>query len=359
MFATLLDANRIDDAKAMQPELKTVLSLPYEHDLTVRYLMLATRLLFKEHDFANKGDNFDAAEKNVKTVEPLLSQASNETLILYYTNKAHLFTAKGDIKSALKCYHNSIELFGDKMPYARIYQQMSHCYILLHKYHHAIRYIQHARASYEGDMTNPMSYVNNELLASCYANTGEYKKAEELFEMSYNQSKLSGNEIAQGLSLYNMAEMAMNMGNYDTALEKLDMALQLIEKNMSDVILYNKHVYIFTIYSKAVILAKLNRENKEIIELGRPLAEGDETLTIILDTAYHLGKINSADSENYLEKVTIPHLLSCGGHEMCLLLAVCKELEAHYKKKKSKTKAAYMAAIIRDIYEDMFMGDVE
>ena len=352
MWESLLDANRLDDAKAMQAELAHILSLPFEHDMILKYKMLMVRFFFKQPDFA-------AAEENFRQAEPLLPYASNDTLILYYSNKAFMYSTKLDYKASYKYYQKTLELFGDRPPSARILEATAYICCFLGKYHHGIRYIQHARVLYEGDRTNFRGYHLDENLALCYAAVGETMKAANLFEMSYRQAVLNGNEIFQGITLLNISSITKKRGNYEKALEQQNKALELFTKNMSIIIAHDKSLYVTAVFAKAILQAKMNMDNTDTIALGRPLAEGDETLTIMLDTAYHLSNLGSTDSEKYLEDIAIPHLMQHKPIDKSLHLELCKELEAHYKKKKSKTKAAYMAVIIRDIYEEMFMGEEE
>jgi len=352
IWETLLDANRVEAARDMQPKLETILSLPYEHDLCLGYLMFETRLLYKEV-------NITAAEEKINLAERLLPYASSESLILYYSNKAQLLTIKGDIKSALGYYLKSLELFGDKKPFARILAQIAHCCLLLGKFHHSIRYMLYARVLYEGDRTNPVSYYLNDILAFCYSAVGELKKAEELFSVSYKQAILYDNIINQGGTLSGMAGINVKQGNYGIALQQYDEALQLLQKDLPSIIPNEKHLYIYPIFYKAVLQAKMNIDNKETISLGRPVAEGDEFFTILLDAAHHIGNLGDSASENYLEDVAIPHLLERDGEVRVLLLTLCEELEAHYKKKKTKSKANRIASIIRTIYKEMFIWDMD
>jgi len=352
IWEALLDANRVDAARAMQPELAIILSLPYEHDMILGFLMSEARLLFKEIDFA-------AVEERLSMAEPLLPYASNESLILYYSNKAQIFNFKRDIKSALKYHLISLELFGDNKPYARILMQVAHCCLMLGKYHHAIRYILHARVLYEGDRTNPVGYYFNDLLAQSYFAVGELKKAEDLFDISYKQAKLNNNKINQGGTLAGIAGINAQKGNYDAALKQYDTALQLIQEVMHEIIPNEKHLYIFPIFNKAILQAKLNIDNNETIAQGRSVAEGDELYTVLLDAAYHIGNLSDTASENYLEDIAIPYMQQCDGQERLLLLTLCEELEAHYKKKKTKTKANNIATIVRTIYKNMFIWDME
>jgi len=352
MWETLLDASRLDDAKAMQAELAHILSLPFEHDMIFKYKMQEARLYLKEYNFA-------VAEENIGKFEPLLSNASNEALIMYYSNKGFLSLAKADYKTSFSYYNKALELFGDKPPSSKVLEPLAHLCILTGKYHHGLQYIQHARFLYDGDRANPRSYYMNENLATCYLGIGEIKKAEALFDISYRQAILNGDEINQGITLLNMAEVNRKRGNYEKSHEQLCKVLELFNKNMSEIVLYDKGLYVQAVFTKSALETKMNIDSTDTIAQGRPLAEGNETYTIMLDAAYHLSNLGNTDSEKYLEDIVIPHLTQCETQEKNLRLLICEELEAHYKKKKSKTKAAYVAAIIRDIYKEMFMSEEE
>jgi len=357
MWEALLDANRVSDAKDMQPECAVILDLPYEYDLILRYLMLETRLLFKE-------SNYSAAEENLNRAETLLPGTSNESLYAYQINRGFLFLTRGDYKSAVKCYRQCLDNTGDRQPEGRVLEPLAHCYLLLGKYHHAIRYMQHARLLHKGGLTDIKHFVFSFELAVCYAKTGEHKGAEIHYGMALKHAQIMGDQMGQAGTLAGMGEVSFNQDDYHKALNQLDAALEMYNKIMPDMLLNNVNntvSYIDVIFRKALCLIKMGRLNEyqEVIEQGRPIAAEHEILSVMLEAVYHLGRLTNTDSIYYLENTAIPYLLSCGGPTRSVVLDLCKELEAYYKKKKSKTKAAYMAAIIRDIYEDMFIRDVE
>jgi len=357
-WEALLDANRLPEARAMQPELAPIMSLPYERELTIRYLMLETRLLFKEN-------NHVEAEKLLTMAEPMLEGASNESIYAYRRNIGFLHTTKGEHKLALKFFLQCLDLIGEEQPDGIIIEQIAHCYCMLNKFHHALRYFLYSQVLFKGDRTNPRAYYVNSHLAACYLNTGEFKKVRPILDILYRQVQISGDVTLQITTLISISGLDIKGGEYDKALKKsntaLELAHELLSKVMPSQIPVAKTIYIFAILHKIDCLKKMGMlsECDKLIEQGRPIAQGDKTLTTILDTAYHSCRLNDIKSVNYLEETAIPYLLSCNGFGKDIVLELCRELEAHYKKKKSKTKAAYMAAIIRDIYEDMFIGDVE
>ena len=351
LWETMLDTNRLADARDMMPGLAAILSLPYEHNLIFGFMMQETRLLLKEN-------KFDEAEENILLAEPLLDHASNETLITYHCNKAYLFTYKGEYKAAFKYYQRALELFGGKPPHARILEQITHVSLLLEKWHHAIQYAQHARILYEGDRTNPRGGYLTGYLATSYLATMEYGKAEVLFEKSYNEAMLTGDDLSVGIALINMAEINTKRGNFDKAKEHFDLGLKkMLPSVLSEIIPFMKNIYVMASFSMALAKTKMGKDNSDIIAAARPYANGNETLQTVLDAAQYLTKLGDPVAEKYIETVAIPHLMQCTGQEKSLRLVLCRELEAHYKKKKAKTKANNMAALIRDIYEEMFMGE--
>jgi len=352
VWETLLDTNRLNEATAMQSELTQILCLTFEHDMILKYKMQETRLHIKQN-------NFTAANENMIQAEALLPHASTEALIMYYSNKGFLSLANADFKTSFSHYHKALELFGDKPPSINILGTLAHLCIMFFQDEDGIRYIQRARVLYDGDRNNPLGYYMNEFLALCYLGVGETKKAEPLFDISYKQAVLNADVINQGVTLLNMADISRRRENYEKSHKQLSTALDLYNKNLSEVVANDSTVYIQIVFTKAIMEAKMNMDNTETIAQGRSVAKEDETHTILLNSAYHLSNLGNADSEKYLVDIALPHLMQCETQEKNLRLLICKELEAHYKKKKSKTKAAYMAANIRDIYEEIFINEEE
>ncbi|MCL2362898.1 MAG: hypothetical protein FWC73_13940, partial [Defluviitaleaceae bacterium] len=96
---------------------------------------------------------------------------------------------------------------------------------------------------------------------------------------------------------------------------------------------------------------------QEMIADGRLLANGDKKFTIGFNALECLVNIDDASSVKYLEDVAIPHYKAGDGSDKVMALELCKEIEAYYKKKRVKTKASAFTTIVRDIYEDMFLGE--
>jgi len=72
-------------------------------------------------------------------------------------------------------------------------------------------------------------------------------------------------------------------------------------------------------------------DHDKVIESGGPFAQGDETLTIMLDIAHHLCRLDDTDAVNFLVDTAIPYLMSHSGLGKDMVLELCQELDTNLK----------------------------
>jgi len=356
VWEDLLDSHRLTEAKIMQTELSHVIKLPYERDLILRYLMLETRLYFVER-------NFTAAEENLTDAEPLLADASDAALYAYECNMGSLYSyVKKDYKSAISHYLKAKELDA-KQQDVRLLVTIGMCYSGLNKHHHAIRYYEQSRLIYNGDRTNPLGPQILYELAMSYSHVGSYQNAENLYDIALKHSYSIGDELLQLVILTGWGTIEAIRGNYSKAVEQFDKAWLLCYKNQLTINNQNLQLQLlsYPIVGKAYCMLKMGKRDicRTVIEQGRLIADENEPFTIMLNATSCLINLGDESNVDYLENTAIPYLISCGEVQIIFPLTLCRELEAYYKKKKAKTKAANIAAVIRDIYEGMFLGEEE
>jgi len=88
------------------------------------------------------------------------------------------------------------------------------------------------------------------------------------------------------------------------------------------------------------------------------IARSNNAVAYMLEAVGHLMSLDNSDSVDYIQDVAIPFLRS-GGISKFDAITLCEHLEAYYTKKRAKTKAQAIAAIIRDIYKEIFTVQVE
>ena len=346
MWDEILDADRREEAKAKQRELASILDLPYEHNLIFRYTMLEVRILLKEANLPPAREKLDAAEA-------IIEYADTKSLCTYYQNKGFIIGLDHKYKESLKFFLQALELAESGSARLRLLANIGGVYVNLGKYYKGILYFERAKAEYS-DKTNIAGCVMDQKLAMCYLRIGEYDNCKKLLDKVLSQYKTfnySGPRYGEAL---------MYMGNFYGMTGDPQKAITFYDQTLPYFKGYFDNFVPMLYYAKAAALISLKKlaEAQEIIDQGRHLAHGNELYNMMFDIGQHGIDLNNPKSISFFEDVAIPYLRALGGENSYSALLVCKELEAHYKKKKSKVKALTISNIIREIYEEMFFGDV-
>ncbi|MCL2362983.1 MAG: helix-turn-helix transcriptional regulator [Defluviitaleaceae bacterium] len=358
----LISARRLADAKAMERELSSILNLPFERDLFLLFSMSEIRLMYiTEH-------NIPAVEEKLNAAEDLLAGASNEALYMFHRNKGFFYSVNSDYKNGLKHYLQTLDIVSDDIkPDMAIYTNIGMMYMSIGKPYHAIMYLKDALQGHGGDRTHIIRTHTNSMLAMAYMTIGEHAKAKKLFDESLVQAKNMNDGAIIGLTLSNMSVLSIKMGNYDEGVRLCDQALEYcLGKDYQSTISINDEgrgntLQLILLFNKGLGLLKMREFPKcqEVLEYGLVLAKDDKRSSVVFNTLKHLMSLSDSDSIKYLENEAIPYLRAGGGLDKLLALDICKEIESHYKKKRAKTKALAFTSIARDIYEEMFIGEVE
>jgi len=359
VWKTLIIKGRFAEAKAMQEEMSIILDLPFEHDLYLLYLVSEALLLGMEY-------NIPAAEEKLSFVEGLLEDANHDILDLYHLNKGFLCAYAGDLISSLKHSYKAVshaEKAGKDANVSALIN-ISHTYIFLGKPLQAIRYAERAKAHVRSDITMMTSAVIENNLGTCYSHVGEYRKASESLELSIAQSKSVNANDLTGEVLTNKARLKLMMRMYEECINLCDQALIYLENE-------HKGLYVGTLLTKADCLCEMKRydECRELLVCARAMIEegnsdvlmeatNDDERIITINAISHLMTLDNSDSVSYIQDVAIPHFRA-GGLSKFGALHYCDQLEAHFIKKRAKTKANAIAAISRDIYKEIYHGEIE
>ena len=340
-----LVANRIEDVKAMLGNLRCIMDLPFEHDLILMFLTIEIRLFMKD-------SSISAIEENLNKTEAYLDKAGDEALYLYHSVKGlYYHNIRYDVKNAIKHYLQALAHEKDDSDLI-LRVNLGVSYFILGKPIQAIDLLKHIQTSTGDSISDPVKYHVDMILASCYALIGEYNKAKNLYDKIVLYAKIVNNKHNIGELLSNMSLMHIKMGNYQECINLCDEALTCLQERRRE--------YNITLYQKGLALLKMNKLNecKEIIAYGLSLSEGDEMSTVNFNTLKHLITLNNAASVSYIENTAIPFFRDNGIHKF-QALDLCKVLKQHYNKKKSKIKALSLAETMQNIYEEIFLGEVE
>jgi len=355
----LSSTNRLVEAEAMREEMSVILELPFEHDLYLLYLMIEAELLGRE-------SNFSTLEKNLIAAESLLDNASNEALIIYYRHKGTLCSVAGDCKNGLKYSLKSLSYTDDEREQApSTLFNISKSYIALGKPNKAIKYLELTKMNYKGNITESGRGRIALMLGICYWTMHEYSEAAKAFETALTHARSLNDEYSIGIILCNMSRLKLGVGEYEESIRLCDQALVYQQQQG------HRDAYVFTLINKLYSLLAMKEYDKcrDVLKHGKtvlqegepdrlgPSVNGDD-LAHILEAIGHLMSLDNNDSVNYIQNIAIPHL-RIGGMAKFEALILCNHLEAHFTKKRAKTKANAIAAISRDIYREIYEGEIE
>jgi len=344
VWGDLIESKRLDEAKAMQSQLSPILIMPFEADLFLLYTMTETLLLLEESNFA-------AAKEKLNAVEASIDDASIEVRHMFYRNKGYFYGRQGDFENSLK--HSLLAIdntSNDFKPGYFVLTNIGIAYISMGKVHKGIVFLERAKLEYDGDRTHNRGIIIDSSLAAGYMQIGEEDVARQLYEESLSLAKILNDEFRIAVISQNLATLNQRQMNFNEALTLLDQALKHHTSNSFG--------YAAALHNKAHCLFKMKAYDKcrEIIKQAEPLTEGDEELTIMFESLGHLMTLSEKTSISYLEDVAIPYFRACKNASKYKAIPLCNELEILYRKKKSKLKSLTMAAIAKDIYEEMYYG---
>jgi len=347
----LITADRTAEARTAINDMFPVTKLPYEHDLSLLYTMTETRIFFKE-------SNIPAAEEKIKAADAFLDGASDEALILYHRNKGFLYQARGDIKNSLKQYLLVADIESTILPVdAGIFYNIGVMYLRVGKLSLATSYFERANLMYDYGRTNVAGPLIDNNLIACYQTMGLHGKAKKLLIKALSSAKSIGDPVAIGDASTSLALTYGYDGDIKTGLLLMERGLELLK--------YSDFQYKVGLYDKVcfLIIAKKYNEANDAIALGKSLSKDDEVFTIMFESLECQIKLQSSQKDNaaaeYISNVAIPYLKQGNLSYRSAALGLCDSLETYYKKHRNTKMAMATAAVARDIYKEMFIGDVE
>ena len=187
----------------------------------------AYKYLLEGLEFANKKDYQNVQESfkksiaqfdiNHKIIYSLISSVrlyynlleNQEDRYQYYTSKLQYYLVNGPVENAAACYHS-----------------LGGYYFIKADYNLAIACYLKAAARYKN--FNTRYYMNLlGVIASCYVDWGNYKKAQEYFEQSILLVKIDGDISFLSFDYVNQSKMYRSLKNYPKALAYADTSLLL------------------------------------------------------------------------------------------------------------------------------------
>ena len=356
-------SERYTEAEAILDELSIIMELPFEHSLCVMYLMQKAETMLSAGFMKANRENTIAYDDHMETqlihvdellakAEPLLCNANSEALYLYHHVLGRVYHYRDENANALKHY---LLAYNTNCAFSNEYFLLSGIgtsYNFAGKLTKALVYLELAKANYRGSSADLRWTHVNHVVAALYLSLGDIPKAIDLLNKNLAQAKSINCEDVVAAVYVRLGYAYQIMGNYEESIRCFDMVLhdKVIPRRRTGMV-YKAH---------SLRLMKKYDECNELLEQARALDSDDEDMEIFIDTVSHLMTLNNDESANYIAEKSIP--LICRTYAACdkwHAIRLCNELEAHYKKKRTMTKANAIAVVARDIYKDMYEGDIE
>ena len=351
----MIATNRFAEAKAACKALSQVTFMPYEQNMSQLYNMIEARLLLSDK-------NYQATIERLNAFEPYVDEADAATLFLYHRNKAVLLVASNDYKDATSSLLALLEIKSSEISVdAGVWNLLGYCSMQLSKPIRAILYYERARADYNFDRTHTLQLSINISLASAYVVVGELEQARSLLSAAIHHARGINIIPAACAALVQFGVICHIQKNYSEGLNYCEQALEGFLQDAQEGGKYPnqyKELYIQTLYGKALCLLGLKRipQFLQTVDEGKKEAIGSEVYSIIFKALGHLVNLQDIHSYQYITDTAIPYLKNCDNIAFKLAaVELCKAIESHFKKRAVK-KSLIIAAIIRDIYEEVFRG---
>ena len=338
----LIVARKITEAKALQNKLSPIMYLPFERDLYLQFNIIEANLLMLE-------TNVPAAEERVNTAEALLENTGDDTLYLFHYGKGLFHAFRIDFVNALKHLLKAYDL---KKSEAELLLSIAIVYKNLSKPYKAIKFFELAKEKYGGEYFSIAGSRLACFYASCCMHINQHDKAKTLLDEALAMARSINDEGILRMVLATLALHYIKTGDYKAAVEFSNKVLEYGQ-------LKNDKEYEITLFYKGLALLKIKdfAQVQEVVEHGLSISKENELFTISFNTLGHLMTLYDSTSTDYIEDIAIPYYRAANDLKY-LALDLCKELEQHYKKKNVKKAGFAIAVTIRELYEEMFMGDV-
>ena len=349
IFNDHVHAGNFHEAKKIQGTLSPIQELPFERNLMLLYLMVETRLLFRENDLA-------AGEERLAKAEALLDGASPEALHLYHRNMGFLLTCKSENRSALKHYLLCLNYETDNIKAdASISYNIATAYLNSGKPWQALIYLEQAKIKYDLGRTHVLAARIDGGIALAYMHVGEFGKSEQLYNDALAQAKRTNDHHEIGKTLAGIATLNSIKGNYVKALEACNQALELLKGHpFYDLLLPDKAVYL--LYTKDYA------QSRDVLEQCRALGQDDESSAIVIETIGHMLTLDKSESADYIVNTVIPYCRARNNTTIASVyqaLQCCDFMEAYYRKNRKFKKANEIAVIGRDIFKEIYHGELD
>jgi len=327
-------------------EMADILELPFEKNLSFIYLMMEFILCTKEY---NDPAALKIMEKSESLLDAIGDEASPEALHLYHRNKGFITTINFMYEEGETHYLEALKYKGTKLQISpAIYLNTAKLYSDIGKLYYALLYCVKAKEILSYDSTNHISMDLAWFYATLLHKIGHISEAISEYNNAIARAKkINNTQSFKALvqAYYGLSVCYNSRGDYKQGITYSEKVVENAAK------VGDPRTKAQGLFQKAYCYMKLKQHEQcdRLIEEGLAIVQEDELFVMLFKSLSCINNMKDSRSIDYLENVALPYFKGLSLYETSLL--ICNELEAHYKKNRSKIKALSMAAIARDIYQ--------
>ena len=342
-WSDVITASKFEEAKEMRQNLSAITFAPFDEELNAFFSLIDCKLALSLGDIST-------AEIILDTVaDKYLDDLPLEFLGYYYRNKSTVYALRQQHQDALVFMTKAFKLKPNVKQDIVLYFGMGVRYYKVGYIRRSKMFLEEALKLCANEPGNVWErHIKYELVRN-YIGLNDLEDAEELLDKMHKEAKDTGdNQFLCNVLVYYGYMRRVN--EYTTsAIGYLNEAMKYADKESEQYLelLYQKvRCYIadggFTLC-------------KPLLEEGKLLSKGNKHSTIMFESLRHLTTLKKDESVEYLETVTLPHLLN-DTPDYPVALDFCECLRKHYDQKSIGTikKALETEKLITYILRRMF-----
>ena len=355
LWRDLIRDQRMDEARKLHKKLLPLVNLePCDPDLAMLFRLFETLLLLIE-------GNLDAAEEKLNYLKNAFENdiMNTENTYHYYHRMGRLYAMRNNYGDALGFYMKAYDLakfIDDISPEdnERLYFNIAICYTDFEMPNRAIMFLSEVRKTYTEKRMTVDAISIDVALARSYIKIGELKEAKKILKRCLVSAKGIDDDYCVSITLFYLGLLYRSLENWGKSINYFDQTLDIIETSS----IYHP----WSLYYKisCLIGARDFIKAENMLKQVKDLYSKDDTHLILFESLEHFLAISkrmtiyNEESVEYIETVTIPHLIKI--RVSLEAVSFYELLEQHYKKTKKNIKSLLMRKAICDIYERIFVN---
>jgi len=342
----MINFGDIEKAKELQPTL--TYRVKWSHDVDLRNLFD----LYSINYNCVIGEREEAG-RLATDLKKREQSFTDEHLYWYYRYLGNLEHWNWRYKAAVTLYMKAEDIgnrynLNDKA----LYYNVGNCFTYMDYPYRAIVYLEKVQIEKFDASNITFGFAVQRLLAINYSKLGRIDEALELIEgyRNYLMNEKKDYKLGFGRVYHCICLVYQEAGNYEKALENLDMAFRYCDEKSEQ--------YIRNLCSKASLLRTINRNDEvaKCLSKGLPMVTEGTLWSEWLHALKHSLTLDKQSSVDYLEYTSIPRLRDYGKH--ALVIECHRWLSSYYKENGKYRPAGEYSDKAAEIYKKLMKGDL-